>query len=375
MINDVEMMSAFWGLVEQLLNTLLFTLGGLVFGDVISNHGERKGFWTANEWGYLLLLWVLLHVIRYVMVYMFYPVTKRIGLSTNWQEAFFLSYGGLRGAVGISLAIAIDNSVWSVTKDETFRRFTTQLFGMVGGTAFLTLVINGSTAGPLLRKLGLAKSTDTRKKVLQIFKKDYRVKKIDDLISLLADELFARVEFAHVLHHLDLTEAEVLNRYNEKVADKSARNENDLDSVISRLRGTGVDAATEVDVEKPEESRVVHEIDAPGIGADYEQDHESVEVDTNILQELRTTFIDQLKWAYHKQLLNGGLDGRQAFLLYVLWQGLEFAADDVTRGEPVKDWTTSQLVSRKPMDRAESWIKKPILLMDSYARNNLVMSA
>ena len=38
------------------------------------------------------------------------------------------------GAVGISLALAIDNVVWRVTEEDTYRRYTTQLFGMVGGT-------------------------------------------------------------------------------------------------------------------------------------------------------------------------------------------------------------------------------------------------
>ena len=94
MINDTEMMSSFWSLVEQLLNTLLFTLGGLVFGGVIS--GARADYWTSEDWGYLFLLWVLLHIIRYFLVYAFYPLNKRIGLSTNWKECFFLAYGGLR---------------------------------------------------------------------------------------------------------------------------------------------------------------------------------------------------------------------------------------------------------------------------------------
>jgi NhaP-type Na+/H+ or K+/H+ antiporter len=37
MINDQEMMEAFWELVESLLNTLLFSLAGVVFGEVVSN--------------------------------------------------------------------------------------------------------------------------------------------------------------------------------------------------------------------------------------------------------------------------------------------------------------------------------------------------
>jgi hypothetical protein len=40
--------------------------------------------------------------------------------------------------------------------DVTARIDVTQLFGMVGGIALLTLVINGTSAGPVLQRLGLA---------------------------------------------------------------------------------------------------------------------------------------------------------------------------------------------------------------------------
>ena len=72
-----------------------------------------------------------------------YPITKRIGLSTNMPETVFQIYGGLRGAVGISLAIALDNEVFQVTAgDDTtkYEVWTSQVYQMVGGVAFLTLV-------------------------------------------------------------------------------------------------------------------------------------------------------------------------------------------------------------------------------------------
>ena len=72
----------------------------------------------------------------------------------------FESYGGLRGAVGISLVIFSDHTV-RANADDTNLKFVLQsnkLFGFVGGIAFLTLMINGVFAGPLLRYLGLADS-------------------------------------------------------------------------------------------------------------------------------------------------------------------------------------------------------------------------
>jgi NhaP-type Na+/H+ or K+/H+ antiporter len=139
-INDKSIMDGFWNLLEHLLNTVLFALGGVVWGFVISTQDERSGLFGAQEWGYLILLYVLLTVIRFGLFFASYPILSRMGLGTNLRETTFISYGGLRGAVGIALAISLDNEVFSVTTNETYRTFTTQLFGFVGGIAFMTLV-------------------------------------------------------------------------------------------------------------------------------------------------------------------------------------------------------------------------------------------
>lgn len=70
-----------------------------------------------------------------------------------------MSYGGLRGAVGIALALTLNATIYDQTdgSDEThleymkFRDDTARLFGMSGGISLLTLLVNGVTAGPLLR--------------------------------------------------------------------------------------------------------------------------------------------------------------------------------------------------------------------------------
>jgi NhaP-type Na+/H+ or K+/H+ antiporter len=89
MINDQKLMGSFWESVESLLNTLLFTLAGVVWGTIISN--ERDQFDT-KDWGYLIILSVLLNVIRLFLVACWYPLISRIGLRSDWQEAVFTSY-------------------------------------------------------------------------------------------------------------------------------------------------------------------------------------------------------------------------------------------------------------------------------------------
>ena len=243
------------------------------------------------------------------------------------------------GAVGISLALSLDNIVWSTTENETYRKFTTQLFGLVGGTAFLTLVINGSTAGPLLQRLGLAKSSSTRNKILQIFRKDYLNKTIDILLSLLKDERLGSARIEKVLEHLDytddqgnhrdLTVDDVLNRYNETAEVKA----DDIDSMLSSLRRN-------VDVnDEPDDTQL------------SEHALEETDTDAKVLTELRATYIEQLKWAYQKQLNNGEFDGREAFLSYVINQGLDFSYDNISNGGSLDDWSTSQMLIRGNVKR------------------------
>lgn len=90
LINDPVMMEKFWILVESLLNTLLFVLAGTVWGGII---GSSVGdLWTGKDWGFMFLVYVLVNVIRFFLVFAFYPIFSRIGLKSCWQESFFLGF-------------------------------------------------------------------------------------------------------------------------------------------------------------------------------------------------------------------------------------------------------------------------------------------
>lgn len=83
-------MNSFWILVEELLNTLLFTLAGAVWGQVI---GDVAGStWSGKDWRNMVLVYVLVNVIRLFLVGAFYPLLCRLGLKSTWQEAVFLGY-------------------------------------------------------------------------------------------------------------------------------------------------------------------------------------------------------------------------------------------------------------------------------------------
>lgn len=107
LINDADLLDDFWMLLEHILNTILFVLGGVVWGAIIAERGEYQ--FSAQDWGFLFLLYVLITLVRLLLFSVAFPITNCIGLKTNWRETIFQVYGGLRGAVGIALAIALDN--------------------------------------------------------------------------------------------------------------------------------------------------------------------------------------------------------------------------------------------------------------------------
>lgn len=64
-----------------------------------------------------------------------------------------MTHAGLRGAVGLSLALIV-----SIEKDLDERVRTLSLF-LTAGIAVITLLVNAPTTGLLIDKLGLAKSS------------------------------------------------------------------------------------------------------------------------------------------------------------------------------------------------------------------------
>ncbi|OEU09682.1 hypothetical protein FRACYDRAFT_194728, partial [Fragilariopsis cylindrus CCMP1102] len=104
MINDEGLMSSYLALADFLLNTLLFALGGTIWG-AASFSEYRSARITSTDIGWLLVFYILCFVIRFIQVGLFYPIISRIGLKSNWKEGVFLAYGGLHGSVGVALGL------------------------------------------------------------------------------------------------------------------------------------------------------------------------------------------------------------------------------------------------------------------------------
>jgi NhaP-type Na+/H+ or K+/H+ antiporter len=353
LITDWNVMDSFWSLLEHLMNTVIFALGGIEFGFIIADEAER---WTSREWGYLIVLYVLLNVIRFFLVFAFFPLISNIGLKSNWKEAVFASFGGLRGAVGIALALGLDNEVREATDDIEQRLLTSRVFGMVGGVAFLTLVINGSLSGPLLKYLGLAETTESRKQILASVEESIRKRLLDDFIHLMTDPRFFHVDFILVKDHVhrlrDLTVEELtraLEQNRESVHPDRYKTPS-LDHILPYIPNSAV-------LKREAEKMKRHVFMTSKVSnldlAILDEDEELPEPSPSLLKDMRLLFVELLRAAYNAQIRYGELDPREydGFLVYSLLQSVEFAHDEATSGNPLDDWNLSRILSSDYVDK------------------------
>lgn len=134
-------MEHFWELLTYIANTLIFILVGVVIA-------EKVDFsWGAL--GVLILIYIALNLIRFAMIMLLYPVMKRLGYGLTRRESVILTWGGLRGALAMILALMVSYTP-AILED-----IRSQVLFFTAGIVTLTLCINATTMRALLNRLGL----------------------------------------------------------------------------------------------------------------------------------------------------------------------------------------------------------------------------
>ena len=145
-------LKTFWGEADFIADTIIFVVAGLIVSSVIWN-GDIGGW----DWAFLGMLYIFLHVIRFVAILILWPVLKsKRGYGKRWgkREMAVLTFSGLRGTVGLSLALIAQDMLRSRGQEDDEKNGGLIVFSM-SGIVFLSLVLNGSLMNPLIQALGL----------------------------------------------------------------------------------------------------------------------------------------------------------------------------------------------------------------------------
>jgi len=335
LVDNRKFLEHVWVTIEFFGNTILFMLAGTIWGFVVSDRNLQDNGITItwSDWGYLIVLFLFLVLIRIVVVLMFYPLNCRIGLNTNLSESTFIIWGGLRGAVAIALALSLDNDVSEHLPESIVgaRQQSAIMFMMVGGISLMTLCINGTSAKVVLQRLKLGTNKTIADGLLVAIKAHIKVELLDLLRDLMTRKHFSEVSFDIVKYHIslfaDISNFELDSTHQDSdLISSHARIAKEIRS-LRRQNSQGSTSSNALKSLLAKQRSIRHELTPEGD-----------------LKAMREIFIHLLYSAYDHMLETGELQAN-SFTSYSLLQSLDFAAESVTGGQPLNDFTQSALVS------------------------------
>lgn len=136
-----EFMEKFWGFLAYIANTLIF----LIVGVLIATKVDVDWLIILNTF----LLFIGLNAIRYIMIQVLFPILKRNGYGLSKGESLILAWGGLRGALGMSMALMVS------CNENIPQHIRNYILFYTAGIVTLTLCINATTSKKLVNKLQL----------------------------------------------------------------------------------------------------------------------------------------------------------------------------------------------------------------------------
>jgi len=252
-----------WGYIGFVAETVIFILSGIIMGQRAMQEDTQIG---PIDYLKLIGTYVILHFIRFFVILMFWPLLRRIGYGMSFKQVILCSYAGLRGAVGLSLALMVAAS------DKVPRYIQDVILLHTAGVALLTLIINATTTGILVRYLGLSRQSNLKKQALHSMSLKVEQDLDLNIEKLKENKHFHAVDWEHLKD--DVNMADIKNKYKKYKnlnvegpmtgddfnspsrahLEPTYNNQNDYTDSVSDVTGRGSNADIEKQARLPREN-------------------------------------------------------------------------------------------------------------------------
>ena len=273
-----------WHFVEFCFNTVIFVLSGFIIGTQLAEFTGKE--LRAQEFGYLFVVYLMAIVIRAGMFVLFFPLLRRLGYGVTWKEAVVMVWGGLRGAVGLALAIVIEH------EPKVNKRDSVLVFFFVSGIAVLTMCVNGTTTKALMKFLGMMVESypekqiykDTRRRLAHEVARNYKQWKHSELFSLHNPSVVKKTVAAIDLHFRHLHGEDVDADINAEIQKSGDHTKHDIFSALKatpkQVPGTtATTSSVKGEREWNQNAVVPFDVEAPMASAGPEEEHEEAAYD------------------------------------------------------------------------------------------------
>ena len=194
-----------WGFLAFVLETLIFLITGTYAGEhfteiKLGSQDLIKG----------IIFYFFVMGVRYGMNLISYPLMQRMGYGTDCTSTLILSYGGLRGAIALSLGmlIALDHSLKPKFKDICLY--------FVVCVILMTILINGLTIKFLMKVTGFLKQDEIKLKMKHNLLKGFILSTVRKQKELQQDEKLGGVNWGEVEKLVHLSNYKRLERLHKK---------------------------------------------------------------------------------------------------------------------------------------------------------------
>lgn len=149
-------MHFFWSIIATDMESFVFIIGGMLLGNTILETKNVHG----SDAGMLFLLFLILHVVRFLVIMIHYPVLKYFGYGITMKEIVVITFAGIKGVISLALALI---AFHDPAIEEPFSSL--MLFFTVG-IASLTILFDSLLVKLFVKVLGLESLNEVQESML-----------------------------------------------------------------------------------------------------------------------------------------------------------------------------------------------------------------